>query len=125
MNVTKLQFVTVPVADHGRAREFYVGTLGFDVLVDRRGPGGEQFLMVAPKGAETGVVLADVKWEGRGTVHLQFHTEDVDGDILALREKGVEVSDAQEMPWGRTASFVDVDGNPISLLTPSKLGDRP
>ena len=127
MNVTRLQFVTVPVADHVRAREFYVDNLGFDVVVDRRGPHG-QFVMVAPKGAQSGLVLVDFDVDGRGfggPVHLQFHSEDVDQDVDALRANGVEVTDPQDMPWGRASSLTDPDGNAISLLTPSAMGDRP
>jgi predicted enzyme related to lactoylglutathione lyase len=80
--------------------------------------------MVAPKGAQTGVVLADAQKFG-GPVHLQFQTDDVDSDVEALRAAGVHAVDPQDMPWGRTTSFSDLDGNPISLLTPSKMGDRP
>lgn len=125
--MTRLQFVTVPVADHVRAKDFYVDTLGFDVVVDRQGPHG-RFVMVAPGGAQSGVVLVDFEVDGRGfggPVHLQFHSDDVDADVESLRAAGVEAADPQDMPWGRATSFSDPDGNPISLLTPSKLGDRP
>jgi predicted enzyme related to lactoylglutathione lyase len=127
MNITRLQFVTVPVADHVRAKDFYRDKLGFEVLVDRRGPHG-QFVMVAPKGAQSGVVLVDFDIDGRdfgGPVNLQFHSDDVDADVDELRAAGVTATDPQDMPWGRMASFKDLDGNGISLLAPSKTGDRP
>jgi catechol 2,3-dioxygenase-like lactoylglutathione lyase family enzyme len=127
MTVTRLQFVTVPVADQARAKDFYVGTLGFEVVVDRRGPHG-QFVMVAPKDAQTGVVLVDFDVDGQGfggPVHLQFHSDDVDGEVETLRAAGVTAAEPQEMPWGRATSFSDLDGNRISLLTPSAMGDRP
>jgi catechol 2,3-dioxygenase-like lactoylglutathione lyase family enzyme len=127
MNVTRLQFVTVPVADHVRAKDFYTGTLGFDVVVDRRGPDG-QFVMVAPKGAQSGLVLVDFNVEGRdfgGPVHLQSHSADVDADVETLRAAGVQAAEPQDMPWGRATSFPDPDGNSISLLTPTAMGDRP
>ncbi|MFD1047234.1 VOC family protein, partial [Kibdelosporangium lantanae] len=92
MNISKLQFVTVPVADHVRAKDFYVNTLGFETVVDRTGPHG-QFVMVAPKGAQSGVVLVDFDVDGRGfggPVHMQFHTEDVERDAADLRAAGVE-----------------------------------
>jgi predicted enzyme related to lactoylglutathione lyase len=127
MNISKLQFVTVPVADHVRAKDFYANTLGFQTVVDRKGPHG-QFVMVAPKDAETGIVLVDFDVDGRGfggPVHLQFHTEDVDQDVKELRAAGVEVTAPEDMPWGRAAMARDLDGNVISLLTPSKLGNMP
>ncbi|WP_199432087.1 VOC family protein [Qaidamihabitans albus] len=127
MDITKLQFVSVPVADHARARDFYVETLGFEPVVDRRGPHG-QFVLVAPQGAESGLVLIDFEVDGRGfggPVHLQFHTADVEADLAALRAAGVEVAEPQDMPWGSTISFADPDGNPISLLQPTAPGNRP
>ncbi|PRX44985.1 putative enzyme related to lactoylglutathione lyase [Prauserella shujinwangii] len=127
MDIKKLQFVSVPVADHVRAKDFYLTTLGFESLLDREGPHG-RFVLVAPRGAETGVVLVDFTVDGRGfggPVHLQFHTDDVDSDHAALRAAGVDAEPPQDMPWGRTTSFTDPDGNPISLLQPSALGARP
>jgi catechol 2,3-dioxygenase-like lactoylglutathione lyase family enzyme len=127
MHISRLQFVSVPVADHAKAREFYVGVLGFELVADFAGPHG-QFVMVAPPDAQTGVVLVDFSVNGRdfgGPVHLQFHTDDLDADVEALRAAGVAAGNPQEQPWGRTTSFTDLDGNPISLLEPSRMGDRP
>lgn len=127
MHISRLQFVSVPAADHVKACEFYVDVLGFELVVDFAGPHG-QFVMVAPPGAQTGVVLVDFSIDGRGVggpVHLQFHTDDLDGDIAELRAAGVAAGNPQEAPWGRMTSFTDLDGNPISLLQPSRMGDRP
>jgi catechol 2,3-dioxygenase-like lactoylglutathione lyase family enzyme len=127
MNITKLQFVTVPVADHVRAKDFYVNTLGFDLVVDRQGPHG-RFVMVAPKGAQSGLVLVDFDVDGRdfgGPVHLQFHTGDVDQDVENLRANGIEAADPQDLPWGRATSFKDTDGHTIALLAPSAMGAFP
>ncbi|MFD9890454.1 VOC family protein [Amycolatopsis sp. NPDC059027] len=127
MNISHVQFLTVPVADHAKARDFYVGTLGFELLLDHRGPHG-QFVMVAPKGAQTGLVLVDYQVGGLdlvGPLHIQLHTGDVDADVAELRDAGVEVEDPQKMPWGRATSIKDLDGNAISLLEPSEFGNRP
>ncbi|MFE0025986.1 VOC family protein [Amycolatopsis sp. NPDC059021] len=127
MNISHVQFLTVPVADHAKARDFYVDTLGFELLLDHRGPHG-QFVMVAPKGAQTGLVLVDYQVAGldlTGPLHIQLHTGDVDADVAELREAGIEAEDPQKMPWGRATSFKDLDGNAISLLEPSEYGNRP
>jgi catechol 2,3-dioxygenase-like lactoylglutathione lyase family enzyme len=127
MDIARVQFVSVPVADHVRARDFYVGTLGFELLLDHRGPHG-QFVMVGPKGAETGLVLVDFDIENAsfgGPIHLQLMTDDVDGDVADRRGAGVEVGEPRDMPWGRTASFTDLDGNALSLLQPTEFGARP
>ncbi|UOZ04332.1 VOC family protein [Amycolatopsis sp. WQ 127309] len=88
MPVTHVQFLTPPVADHARARDFYVGKLGFGTLVDRRTPEGGHFVMVAPKGARTGVVLTDRQVIGveAGPRHFRLQTTDLDGHSIGLLE---------------------------------------
>ncbi|MFB9691057.1 VOC family protein [Amycolatopsis plumensis] len=127
MTITHVQFLTLPVADHARARDFYVGKLGFEALVDRRTPGGGRFVLVAPKGAKTGVVLTDQPVTGiePGPRHFQLQTTDVDAEVAALRAAGVDVAEPQRQPWGRATSFKDVDGHTIGLLEPSDFGAVP
>ncbi|KAA5834290.1 VOC family protein [Saccharopolyspora hirsuta] len=127
MRISRLQFVSVPVSDQAKSRDFYLDVLGFELVVDVAGPHG-RFLMVAPPGSPSGVVLVDFPVGGlelSGPVHLQFHTDDVDADVAELRAAGVQAGDVQEMPWGRATSFTDPDGNVLSLLQPSRMGDRP
>ncbi|MBE9376193.1 VOC family protein [Saccharopolyspora sp. HNM0983] len=120
MHITRLQFVSVPVADQDAARDFYIGVLGFALIEDTRGPHGQSALVVAPAPGTCGVALVvDTRHDGLGApVHLQFHTSDLDADVAALRAAGVAAGDPQHTPAGRVASFTDVDGNPISLLQP-------
>ncbi|GAA4535386.1 VOC family protein [Amycolatopsis samaneae] len=127
MNISHVQFLTVPVADQAKARDFYVGTLGFELLLDHRGPHG-QFVMVGPRGARTGLVLVDYPVAGLeqgGPLHFQLHTGDVDADVAELRAAGVDVAEPRKMPWGRASSLKDLDGNTIGLLEPSEFGNRP
>ena len=127
MTITHVQFLTLPVADHARARDFYVGKLGFEALVDRRTPEGGRFVLVAPKGAKTGVVLTDQRVTGvePGPRHFQLQTTDVDAEVDALRAAGVDIADPDDRPWGRATSFQDVDGHTIGLLEPSDFGAVP
>ncbi|SFW82589.1 VOC family protein [Amycolatopsis australiensis] len=127
MTITHVQFLTLPVADHARARDFYVGKLGFEALVDRRTPEGGRFVMVAPKGAKTGVVLTDQPVTGAdaGPRHFQLQSTDLDTDVATLRAAGVEVGDPREWPWGRATSFTDLDGHVVGLLQPSDFGAVP
>ncbi|MER5394743.1 VOC family protein [Saccharopolyspora sp. NPDC002686] len=127
MNISRLQFVSVPVDDQAKACAFYVDVLGFELVADVAGPHG-RFVMVAPPGSSSGVVLVDFPVAGRelsGPVHLQFHTSDVEADVAELRASSVQAGDVQEMAWGRQTSFTDPDGNVISLLQPSRMGERP
>jgi predicted enzyme related to lactoylglutathione lyase len=127
MTLSHVQFLTLPVADHARARDFYVGKLGFETLVDRRTPEGGHFVMVAPKGAQTGLVLTDQRVTGiePGPRHFQLQSTDLDADVAALRAAGVEVADPEERPWGRATSLKDLDGHTLGLLEPSDFGNVP
>jgi predicted enzyme related to lactoylglutathione lyase len=127
MNISRIQFLTVPVSDQTKARDFYVGKLGFDLFVEVSGPQGP-FVMVGPKGAETGLVLVDRPVGGLdlgARVHFQLHTADIEADITELRAQGIDVQDAEDMPWGRATSLKDLDGNAIGLLEPSGYGNWP
>ncbi|HET6289520.1 MAG TPA: glyoxalase [Amycolatopsis sp.] len=103
MNIERVQFLTVPVTDQAKVRDFYVGKLGFDLLVDVSGPHGP-FFMVGP---------------------CRLSTADVDADIAELRAQGIGVGDAEKMPWGRVTSLKDPDGNAMGLLDPSGYGNWP
>ena len=119
MTVTHVQVLSVPVSDQDRARDFYVDTLGFDLIADYpMGPGG-RWVQVAPKGAATTLTL--VTWFPTmppGSLKgLVLETDDLDGDVTSLRERGVAFADGgiQLAPWGRYATFDDPDGNGIAL----------
>ena len=49
----------------------------------------------------------------KGTV---LETDDLDGDVTALRSRGVVIdAGIQEAPWGRFVTFDDPDGNGLIL----------
>ncbi|GAB3188209.1 catechol 2,3-dioxygenase-like lactoylglutathione lyase family enzyme [Micromonospora palomenae] len=119
MTVTHVQLLSVPVSDQDRARDFYVDVLGFDLVRDNpMGPGG-RWVQVAPKGAATALTL--VTWFPTmppGSLKgLVLETDDLDGDVAALRDRGVVFAEdgIQVAPWGRYVTFDDPDGNGIVL----------
>ncbi|MEU9843649.1 VOC family protein [Actinomadura sp. NPDC048032] len=116
MNITHVRLLTVPVSDQDAARDFYATKLGFEVVVDRS-TGPMRWLQMAPKGAETNVVLANhVPGAAPGGVHgLMLETTDLDADCEHLRDAGVRVEGPQDLPWGRQATLTDPDGNGIVL----------
>ncbi|WP_344414026.1 VOC family protein [Amycolatopsis minnesotensis] len=116
MTITHARLVTVPVTDQDRAKDFYVGKLGFEVLIDTKA-GPVRWIQVAPKGAKTSFTLATAE-QGftpgsvRGTI---LETSDLDGDCATLAKAGVVVDGPKDYPWGRQATFADPDGNRFSL----------
>ncbi|MEV4670284.1 MULTISPECIES: VOC family protein [Actinomadura] len=115
MTITHVRLLTVPVSDLDTAKDFYAGKLGFDVVADQQN-GPIRWLQLAPKGAETSVVLADHTPAAPGSLQgLILATADLDGDCAALREAGVAVDGPQDLPWGRQAVITDPDGNGLVL----------
>ncbi|RKS76596.1 catechol 2,3-dioxygenase-like lactoylglutathione lyase family enzyme [Actinomadura pelletieri DSM 43383] len=116
MNITHVRLLTVPVSDQDAAKTFYADRLGFEVVTDQS-MGPVRWLQVAPKGAQTSVVLADhMPGVTPGSVQgLILETSDLDGDCERLREAGVEVDGPQDLPWGRQATLTDPDGNGLVL----------
>jgi catechol 2,3-dioxygenase-like lactoylglutathione lyase family enzyme len=50
MSLTRIQLLSVPVADQDRARDFYVGTLGFDLVADSPMGPAQRWVQVRPQG---------------------------------------------------------------------------
>jgi predicted enzyme related to lactoylglutathione lyase len=117
MNITQVQTVTIPVSDQEKAKDFYVGALGFEVGMDSQ-MGPVRWLQVAPRGGATGFVLATEGQVGMkpGSVGgLILQTADLDSDADSLRGAGVAVDGPNDVPWGRQATFADPDGNSFVL----------
>jgi catechol 2,3-dioxygenase-like lactoylglutathione lyase family enzyme len=117
MSIRHVQVVSIPVSDQDRAKEFYVGVLGFALLADRRFTPEMRWVMVAPPGGQTALTL--VTWfpsmlpgSLQGTV---LESDDLERDVDVLVGKGVAVSEVQDAPWGRFVTLADPDGNGIVL----------
>jgi catechol 2,3-dioxygenase-like lactoylglutathione lyase family enzyme len=118
VSITRISVLSLPVSDQDRARDFYVGVLGLDLLRDDPMGPGMRWVQVAPPGAATSITL--VTWfetmPAGSAKGLVLETDDLDGDVARLRGRGVAIEgDVQEQPWGRFVTFDDPDGNGIVL----------
>jgi catechol 2,3-dioxygenase-like lactoylglutathione lyase family enzyme len=125
LNISKVGRVCVTIADTDRALDFYVGTLGFEKVVDVPMGPGMRWVEVSVSGAETTIALAPPP-EGQGAggkeTGIILDTSDVDGAHAALKEAGVDVDDevsrygepVPPMFWLR-----DPDGNSLIIVEPS------
>ena len=118
MTITHIDVLSLPVSDQVRARDFYVGTLGFELIRQNAMGPAQQWIQVAPKGSQSSITL--VTWFDTmppGSLQgLVLGTDDIDAEVAALIEKGVPVPDGvQQAPWGRYAVFTDPDGNRLVL----------
>jgi len=117
MNITHVRLLSLPVSDQDRAKDFYLNTLGFELIADNPMGPGQRWVQVGPKGAATSLTL--VTWFDKmpaGSVSgLVLETDDIDGDIARLRAAGVAVTGPEDEDWGRHVTFADPDGNGIVL----------
>jgi catechol 2,3-dioxygenase-like lactoylglutathione lyase family enzyme len=125
LNVTRVGRVCVTVADTDRAIDFYVGTLGFEKVVDVPMGEGMRWVEVSVSGAETTIALAPPpqgQQAGGSQTGICLDTSDVDADHAALKAAGVDVDD-EVSRWGGPVPPMfwlrDPDGNSLIVVEPS------
>ena len=113
----KLELVILPVSDVDRAKTFYAEKLGFNVDVDHRVSDDIRFVQLTPPGSACSIAIGQGVTEAApGSVQgLQLVVADADAARAELLERGVEVGEVQEFPWGRFVFFADPDGNRWSV----------
>jgi predicted enzyme related to lactoylglutathione lyase len=109
----KLELVAVPVTDVDRAKAFYADQVGFNADHDHRVSDELRFVQLTPPGSACSIALGTGVTEAEpGSVQgLQMVVSDIEAAHAHLHERGVEVSDVQDFPWGRFVFFADPDGN--------------
>ena len=109
----KLELVAVPVSDVDRARSFYADKVGFNLDHDHTVGEGLRFIQLTPRGSACSIAIGlGITTAAPGSVEgLQLVVADVEAARAELEDRGVEVSDVQDYPWGRFVFFSDPDGN--------------
>ncbi|MEV4224357.1 VOC family protein [Nonomuraea sp. NPDC049725] len=110
MLISHIVTVTVPVSDQDEAHAFYTGVLGFEVRTDNPFPMG-RWLTVAPKGAESTLLLASWFPSMAPIGGLVLSSPGVDALAERLREHGVAAEGPTDEPWGKQLLFSDPFGN--------------
>jgi catechol 2,3-dioxygenase-like lactoylglutathione lyase family enzyme len=125
LNISKVGRVCVTTADTDRAIGFYVGTLGFEKVVDEPMGPDMRWVEVAIPGAETTIALAPPPPDqpaGGGQTGICLDTSDVDGAHAALKDAGADV-DAEVTRYGGPVPPMfwlrDPDGNSLIVVQPS------
>jgi catechol 2,3-dioxygenase-like lactoylglutathione lyase family enzyme len=113
----KLELVFVPVTDVDRARDFYVDKVGFNLDFDHTVREGLRFVQLTPPGSACSIAFGIGLLDSEpSTIQcLQMVIEDADVAHKELSERGVDVSDVDDQPWGRFVKFTDPDGNGWAL----------
>jgi predicted enzyme related to lactoylglutathione lyase len=119
----KLELVQVPVSDVDRAKAFYVDQVGFNADHDHQVSDELRFVQLTPPGSACSIAMGTGLTEmAPGSVKgLQVVVADVAAARAELVERGVQVSEVQQFPWGDFVFFEDPDGNSWAL---QQLGAR-
>ena len=120
--------IALVVRDYDEAIDFYVNTLGFELLDDTHQPEQDKrWVVVAPPGGSgTTILLARaskpeqesfVGNQAGGRVFLFLNTDDFWRDFERLKAKGVRiVREPKQQDYGMVAVFADLYGNLWDLL---------
>jgi len=125
LNISKVGRVCVTIADTDRALDFYVGTLGFEKVVDEPMGPDMRWVEVQVAGAETTIALAPPpqgQEAGGSQTGICLDTSNVDAAHEALKAAGADVDDEVSRFGGPVPPMFwlrDPDGNSLILVEPS------
>src|SRR3954463_3394380 len=126
LNLSKVGRVCVTVADTDRAIDFYVGTLGFEKVVDTpMSDDGMRWVEVALQGTPTTIALAPPppgKDAGGAETGIILDTSDVDADHATLKAAGADVDQEVSRYGGPVPPLFwvpDPDATPLSVVPPA------
>jgi predicted enzyme related to lactoylglutathione lyase len=108
----ELQLVSIPVSAVDRAIAFYEKA-GFNLDHDHQVNDDLRFVQLTPRGSACSIALGTgLTTAEPGSVEgLQLVVSDINAARAELAERGVEVGEVQEFPWGSFVFFSDPDGN--------------
>jgi predicted enzyme related to lactoylglutathione lyase len=109
----KLELVSVPVSDVDRAKAFYTEKAGFNADHDQRVSDELRFVQLTPPGSACSISIGTgISDAPPGSVKgLQLVVSDIEAARRELIQRGVDVGDVEDFPWGRFVFFSDPDGN--------------
>jgi catechol 2,3-dioxygenase-like lactoylglutathione lyase family enzyme len=128
-----LSLVAIVVKEYDPAIDFFVGTLGFELVENSPSLTNDgrpkRWVVVRPPGAATGLLLAQADGEDQaavigkqaaGRVGFFLCVDDFDDAYLRMSADGVQfVGPPRTEPYGRVAVFLDIAGNKWDLLGPA------
>ncbi|MDB5495680.1 MAG: extradiol dioxygenase [Phenylobacterium sp.] len=124
--MARISLTALLVADYDAAIDFYVAKCGFELIEDTDQGGGKRWVVVRPKGGDTGLLLAKASGEAQaarvgdqtgGRVFLFLETDDFARDHAAMTAAGVRFLEApRHEPYGSVAVFEDLYGNRWDLI---------
>lgn len=130
--MANLHLVAVIVDDYDTAVDFFVRVLQFELIEDvpstTTDGRAKRWVVVKPRGGQTGILLARADGQHQqaavgqqfaGRVGLFLRVDDFDATYQRMIDASVEfVRPPRDEPYGKVAVFVDIAGNRWDLLGP-------
>jgi catechol 2,3-dioxygenase-like lactoylglutathione lyase family enzyme len=114
------------VSDYDQAIAYYTEKLGFELREDSPRENGKRWVLVAPIGAQTSILLAKTVTDSQhafignqtgGRVGFFLHTDDFKRDYALYLSRGVHFCEQpRNEEYGSVAVFEDLYGNRWDLL---------
>ena len=130
----RLTLAAIVVHEYDPAIDFFVGTLGFELVEDSpavttRSGRPKRWVVVRPPGAATGLLLARAEGaeesavvgrQAAGRVGFFLQVDDFEAAYQRMSAAGVQFTGPPRTePYGRVAVFLDIAGNRWDLLGPA------
>ena len=115
MDLGGVHHVSINVTDNAEAAAFYTDVLGLEVM-ERPDFGFPGTWLKSANGIEIHLLEVD-GWVAPKGQHYAFAVGDIDAAISHMRDKGIEIGDARDIPGtgGRQAFTFDPSGNMIEF----------
>ena len=110
----RIELLQIPVSDVDRAKAFYTEKVGFNADHDHQVNEEIRFVQLTPPGSACSIALGSglgTEMQPGSVQGIQMVVADIQAARAELAERGVEVSEVQEFPWGSFVFFSDPDGN--------------
>ncbi|MCF6411425.1 VOC family protein [Pseudalkalibacillus salsuginis] len=121
--ISKVGQIMLYVNNQDKALEFWTEKVGFSVISEENNGQGMRWIEVAPKGADTSIILQNkeliAKMEPElnlGTPSLMFFTENLDQLYSDLSNKNVTVGEIVNIPTGKVFNFADHEENYFAVM---------
>ena len=132
MPASFLELIAIVVDEYDPAIAFFVDSLGFDLVEDSPATTNDgrpkRWVVVRPRGAQTGILLARADGEIQqavvgsqmaGRVGFFLRVADFDAAYERMTSAGVQfLTSPRSEVYGRIAVFADISGNRWDLLGP-------
>jgi predicted enzyme related to lactoylglutathione lyase len=109
----RLELVAIPVSDVDRAKRFYTEQVGFVADHDHQVSDELRFVQLTPPGSACSITIGTGVTDAEpGSVRgMQMVVDEIEAARAELAERGVDVGEVQNFPWGDFVFFSDPDGN--------------